>query len=82
MRSPLLSCDDDVNLLGGSIVTIEKNTQALIDTSMEVGLQVNTARSKYMLQSHHQNARQSHDMEIGNGTVQIFGKDGNRWTFD
>jgi hypothetical protein len=40
------------------------------DTSKEVGLEVNTERSKYMLLSHHQNAGQSHDMEIGNGSFQ------------
>jgi hypothetical protein len=47
-----------VNLLGDNIDTIEKNTQTLIDTSKEVGLEVNTEKTKYMLLSHHQNAGQ------------------------
>jgi hypothetical protein len=38
---------DDANLLGGNIDTIEKNTQTLIDTSKEVGLEVNTEKTKY-----------------------------------
>jgi hypothetical protein len=38
----LLVYADDVNLLGYSVDTIKKNTQTLIDTSMEVGLEVNT----------------------------------------
>jgi hypothetical protein len=32
---------DDVNLLGDNIVTTKKNTETLIDASMEVGLEVN-----------------------------------------
>jgi hypothetical protein len=32
---------DDVNLLGDSIDTIEKNTETLIDASKKVGLEIN-----------------------------------------
>jgi hypothetical protein len=38
----MLACDDDVNLLGDSIDTRKRNTEAIIDTSKEVGLEVNT----------------------------------------
>jgi hypothetical protein len=41
-------------------------SQTLIDTSKEVGLEVNTEKTKYMLLSLHQNAEQIHDMKIGN----------------
>jgi hypothetical protein len=34
----LLAYADDVNLLGGNIVTIKKNIEILIDASKEVGL--------------------------------------------
>jgi hypothetical protein len=37
----LLVCTDDVNLLGGNIDIMKKNTETLIDTSEEVGLEVN-----------------------------------------
>jgi retron-type reverse transcriptase len=37
----LLAYGDDENLLGDSIDTIEKNTEALIDSNKEVGLQIN-----------------------------------------
>jgi hypothetical protein len=40
---------DDVNLLGDNIDTIKKNTQTLIDAGKEVGLEVNTKKTKYML---------------------------------
>jgi hypothetical protein len=47
-------------------VTIKKNTQTLIDTSEEVGLEVNTEKTNYMLLSRHQNAGQNHYIKIGN----------------
>jgi hypothetical protein len=61
-----LAYADDVNLLGDNIDTIKKNTQTLIDASMDVGLEVNTEKTKYMLLSRHQNARQNHDIKTGN----------------
>jgi hypothetical protein len=48
----LLVYADVVNLLGDNIDTIKENTEALID----VGLEVNTEKTKYMLLSRHQNA--------------------------
>jgi hypothetical protein len=39
-------CADDVNTLGRSICTIEKNTQALVVASKEIGLEVNADKTK------------------------------------
>jgi hypothetical protein len=44
---------DDVNLLGDDIDTTKKITQTLIDAGKEVGLGVNTEKTKYMLLSRH-----------------------------
>jgi hypothetical protein len=60
----ILAYADDVNLLGDNIDTIEKNTETLIDASKEVGLEINVAKTKYMLLPHHQNAGQNWDIEI------------------
>jgi hypothetical protein len=58
----LLAYADDVNLLGNNINTIERNT----DVSMEVGPEINTEKTKYMLLSRHWNAGQNWDVEIAN----------------
>jgi hypothetical protein len=55
-----------MNLLGDNIDTIKRITQTLIDTSKEVGLEINTKKTKYVLLSRHQNAGQNHDIRIAN----------------
>jgi hypothetical protein len=62
----LLIYADDVNLLGDNIDTIKKNTETFTDASKEVGPEVNTKKTKYMLLSRHQNSGQNHDIKIGN----------------
>jgi hypothetical protein len=55
-----------VSLLEDNIHTIKKNTESLIDSSKEVGPEVNTEKTKYMFLSRHQNAGQNHDIKIAN----------------
>jgi hypothetical protein len=43
-----------------------KNTETLIDASKEVGLEVKTEKTKYMLLSRHQNVGQNQDIKLGN----------------
>jgi hypothetical protein len=45
---------------------MKKNTQTLIDASKEVGVEVNTEKSKCMLLFCQQNAGRNHDIKIGN----------------
>jgi hypothetical protein len=40
-----------------------KQLQTLIDGSKEIGLEVNTEKTKYMLLFRHQNAGQDHDIK-------------------
>jgi hypothetical protein len=68
-HEPLL-CADGLNLLGCNINIIKQNTETLIDTSKEVGLEVNTDKTKYMLLSHHLNVGHNHDIKIVNGSFE------------
>jgi hypothetical protein len=49
---------DDINLLRDNINAVKRNTEVLIDAIMEVGLEVNAKKTKYMLMTRHQNAGQ------------------------
>jgi hypothetical protein len=55
---------DDVNLLGGNINIVKRNTETLIDASKEVGIEVNAEKTKYVLLFRYQNAGQNHDIKI------------------
>jgi hypothetical protein len=59
-----LAYADDVNIVGGNIDNIKKSTEALLDASKEVGLEVNPEKSKYMLMSRSQKIGQKHSIKI------------------
>jgi hypothetical protein len=46
----------DVSILGGSILAIKKNTEAVVFASKEIGLEVNADKTEYMDMSRDQNA--------------------------
>jgi hypothetical protein len=45
-----------VNILGGSVHTVMKNTEALVVAGKEIGLEVNADKTQYMVMSRDQNA--------------------------
>jgi aspartate carbamoyltransferase regulatory subunit len=51
------------------IDTIKKNTEALLDASKEVGLEVNAEKTKYMLMSRSQKIGQKHIIKIANRSL-------------
>jgi hypothetical protein len=59
---------NDANILGRSVHTIKKNTEALVIASKEIGLEVNADKTKYMVTSQDQNAGRSHDIKIDNSS--------------
>jgi hypothetical protein len=65
----------DVNILGGTVHTIKKNTEALVFASKETGVKVNDNKTKYMVMSRKQNAIQNHNIKFENrpfGRVEEF----------
>jgi hypothetical protein len=51
----LLFYADDVNILGGSVHAIKKNTETLVVASKESGLEINADKTKHMVMSRDQN---------------------------
>jgi hypothetical protein len=74
----ILVYGDDVNLLGENINIIKKNAETLLGFSKEIGLEVNSERTKYIFMSCHQTEGQSNYISIANksfkksGKVQVF----------
>jgi hypothetical protein len=62
----LVAYADDVNLLEENVDTIKKIRETLIDSSKEVGLEINVEKTKCMLLSCYQNAGQNQDIKIAN----------------
>jgi uncharacterized protein related to proFAR isomerase len=56
----------DVNILGGSIHTVEKITQALVFASKETGLEVNADKTNYIVMSRDQNVGRIHSIKTDN----------------
>ena len=57
--------------MDGSVHTIKKNAEALVVASMEIGLEVNADKTKYMVTPRDQNARESHPMKINNRSSEM-----------
>ena len=74
----LLAYADDVNILGGSVHTVEKNAEALVVASKETGLEVNADKTKYLVMSRDQNAGRSHNMKTDNSCLKGW-KSSNVW---
>jgi len=59
----LLVYVDNVNMVGGSIHTVNENAEALVVASKEIVLEVNVDETKFMIMSRDQNAGRSHSIK-------------------
>jgi len=62
---------DNVNILGGSVHGVKKNTEALAVGSKETGLGLNADKTKYMIMSWDQNAGRSHNIKIDSSLFEM-----------
>jgi hypothetical protein len=60
----LLVYADDVNLLGDSVNTIKESSETLLEASMDIGLEINAEKTKYMIMSRHPNSGQNQNIRI------------------
>jgi hypothetical protein len=70
----LLLYADDINLLGENINIIKKNAESPLDASKEIGLEVNSEKTKYMFMSRHQTAGQSIYIRAANKSFEKLAK--------
>ena len=66
----LVYTDDDDDILAGNVHTIKKNNEALVDVTMEVGLEVIACDGKYVVMLSDQDAGQSHNIKIDNSSFE------------
>jgi len=66
----LLVYADDVNKLGGSIHTLNENSEALVAATRETGLEVIADKTKYMVMSRDQNAGRIQSVRMDNSTFE------------
>ena len=59
-----------VDILGGSVHTIKKNTEATVFASKKSGVEVYAEKNKYMVMSRDQNAGRSHNIQIDNSSFE------------
>jgi len=66
----LLAYVDDANILGGSVDTVKKNAENLVNATKKYGQEVNAHKTKYITVSRDQNAGRIHSMKIDNSSIE------------
>jgi hypothetical protein len=62
----LLVYADGTYLLGDSINTTKENTESNLEASRDIGLEINTEKTKYMIMSRHQDSEQNQNIRTAN----------------
>jgi hypothetical protein len=61
---------DGVNIVVKNIDTIQKTQDSLLNDRKEVGLEVNSKKTKYISMSRHEKAGERHSIKIGNSSFE------------
>jgi hypothetical protein len=56
--------------LGGSVHTVKENAEALVVATKEIGLEVNSDKTKYMVMSRERNAGRDDSVKIDNSSIE------------
>jgi hypothetical protein len=54
--------------LGDSVNTTKENSESLLETSRDIGLEINAEKTKYMIMSRHLNSGQNQNIRIANAS--------------
>jgi hypothetical protein len=65
---------NDVNMLGENANATKRNTEILSQTCREVGLEVNTEKTEYIIVSRYRNAGKIHNLLIANKSFEDVAK--------
>jgi hypothetical protein len=68
----LLVYVDDVNLLGDSVNTIKENSEALLQASRDIGLEINAEKTKYVI--NHPNPGRNQNIRTANKSFEEVAK--------
>ena len=61
---------DDVNLIGDNIRTIERNAEVILNAFKDIGLAVNTRKTKYMQIGRHRSMIAKEHVNIGSNSYE------------
>ena len=65
-KHQLLVYADDVNMLGQNLQTVRENVEMFMKASKDIGLDVDSEKTEYMITSRHQNVTQNQNIVIVN----------------